>query len=53
VFAGAALALIATSAIAVIAGDAVSRVIPPIWIRRGAGALFILLGVVFLLGQRE
>jgi putative Ca2+/H+ antiporter (TMEM165/GDT1 family) len=53
VFAGAALALIATSAISVIAGEAVSRVIPPIWIRRGAGALFIVLGVVFLLGQRE
>ena len=53
VFAGAALALVATSAIAVLAGEAVSRVIPPVWIRRGAGALFIVLGVVFLLGRGE
>jgi putative Ca2+/H+ antiporter (TMEM165/GDT1 family) len=45
--------LIATSAIAVLAGDAISRVIPPIWIRRGAGALFIVLGIFFLLGRSE
>ena len=53
VFAGAALALVATSAIAVLAGEAVSRVIPPLWIRRGAGALFIVLGAIFLLGRGE
>lgn len=53
VFAGAAFALVATSAIAVLAGEAVSRVIPPVWIRRGAGALFIVLGAVFLLGRGE
>lgn len=53
VFAGAALALVATSAVAVIAGEAVSRVIPPVWIRRGAGALFIVLGAIFLLGRGE
>src|SRR5687768_13442247 len=39
VFAGSALALVATSAIAVLAGEALSRVIPPIWLERGAGAL--------------
>lgn len=48
VFAAAALALVATSAIAVLAGDAVARVVPPIWIKRGAGALFIVLGTVML-----
>lgn len=48
VFAGSALALVATSAIAAVAGEAVARLIPPIWIRRGAGALFIVLGVLFL-----
>lgn len=53
VFAGAALALVATSAIAVVAGEAVSRVIPPVWIRRGAGVLFIVLGAIFLLGRGE
>ena len=53
VFAGAALALVATSAVAVVAGEAVSRVIPPVWIRRGAGALFIVLGAIFLLERGE
>ena len=51
VFLASALALAATSAIAVLGGEALSRVIPPIWIRRGAGALFIVLGVVFLLSR--
>jgi Ca2+/H+ antiporter, TMEM165/GDT1 family len=53
VFAGAALALVATSAVAVLAGEALSRAIPPIWLRRGAGALFIVLGLAFLLGSAE
>jgi Ca2+/H+ antiporter, TMEM165/GDT1 family len=48
VFAGSALALIATSAIAVLAGEALARAVPPIWIKRAAGALFIVLGVIFL-----
>jgi putative Ca2+/H+ antiporter (TMEM165/GDT1 family) len=49
VFAGSALALVATSAIAVLAGEALSRAIPPVWLRRAAGALFLVLGVIFLL----
>ena len=53
IFVGSSLALIATSAIAVLTGDAISRVVPPIWIRRGAGALFIVLGVFFLIGRSE
>ena len=53
VFAGSSLALIATSAIAVAAGEAVSRVVPPIWIRRAAGAIFVVMGLVFLLGRRR
>ncbi|MBX3127935.1 MAG: TMEM165/GDT1 family protein [Polyangiaceae bacterium] len=48
VFAGSALALVATSALAVLGGEALGRVIPPQWLRRGAGALFILLGILFL-----
>jgi Ca2+/H+ antiporter, TMEM165/GDT1 family len=51
VFAGAALALVATSALAVLLGDAVSRAIPPIWLRRGAGVVFLVLGAAFLLGR--
>jgi len=53
IFAGAALALIATSAIAVLVGEGVSRVIPPVWLRPGAGCLFIVLGVLFLLSRAE
>jgi Ca2+/H+ antiporter, TMEM165/GDT1 family len=51
VFAAAAMALVATSAIAVIAGEAVARLVPAIWVKRGAGLLFIALGVVYLLGR--
>jgi len=45
VFGASALALVSTSAIAVMAGEAVARHVPPVWIRRAAGALFIVLGV--------
>lgn len=50
VFAGSALALVLSSAIAVLAGEAVSRAIPAIWLRRAAGVVFIALGLVFVLG---
>lgn len=50
VFFGSALALVATSAIAVLAGEAVSRVVSPLWIKRTAGIVFIILGVVYLFG---
>ena len=39
-----------TSALAVLLGESLSRAIPPVWLRRGAGALFIALGVLFLIG---
>jgi putative Ca2+/H+ antiporter (TMEM165/GDT1 family) len=48
VFAGSALALVTTSAIAVLAGEAVTRVVPAHWLRRIAGAVFIALGVLYL-----
>lgn len=51
VFAGSALALVATSALAVLLGEVISRAIPPIWLHRGAGVVFIVLGVLFLLGR--
>jgi putative Ca2+/H+ antiporter (TMEM165/GDT1 family) len=53
VFAGSALALCATSAIAVLLGEGVSRFISPIWLRRIAGAVFIALGVLFLLTRGD
>jgi len=44
VFLGASLALVLASAIGVVAGAAVTRVIPPVWLARASGALFIVLG---------
>ena len=49
VFLGAAGALIMTSLLAVVFGSAVSRLIPANYIKAGAGALFILLGLWMLL----
>ena len=51
VFAGAALALVATSAIAVLAGEGLARLVPPHYLRRGAGVAFVLLGLFFLIGR--
>jgi putative Ca2+/H+ antiporter (TMEM165/GDT1 family) len=53
VFAASALALVCTSAIAVAAGELVSRTVPPIWIRRAAGVIFVILGVVFLVRRSD
>ena len=53
VFAGSALALVATSALAVVAGEALGRVIPAIWMRRAAGVMFLILGVLFVLTRSE
>lgn len=49
VFFASALALVATSAIAVLTGEGLSRVIPAVWIRRAAGVLFLVIGLYFLL----
>lgn len=51
VFLGAAAALVATSAIAVLVGEGLARVVPEIWIRRAAGAGFLVLGALFLFGK--
>lgn len=51
VFLGAAGALVATSAIAVLLGEGLARVIPEVWIRRVAGVGFLLLGALFLMGR--
>lgn len=48
VFLGSALALIATSAIAVLVGAGLTRVISPQTLQRGAGVLFVVLGIVYL-----
>ena len=51
VFLGASLALVATSALAVLVGEGVARVVPEIWLKRVAGGGFIVLGTLFLLGK--
>lgn len=51
VFAGSALALVATSAVAVVFGEAIARAIPPIWIKRAAGVIFLVLGCLYLFGK--
>jgi putative Ca2+/H+ antiporter (TMEM165/GDT1 family) len=48
----AALALVTTSAVAVLGGELVARYLPPIWFKRVAGAVFIVLGVVYLWESR-
>ena len=51
VFLGAATALVATSALGVLVGSALSEVVPDVWIRRAAGVLFIAIGAFYLLGR--
>jgi len=48
VFAGSALALVMSSAIAVAFGEGISRFVSPVWLRRAAGAIFILLGILYI-----
>ena len=50
VFTAASLALVASTGAAVLAGDALTRVVPTEWLRVGAAALFIVIGVVLLIG---
>ena len=49
VFLGAAGALILTSLLAVISGSAVARLVPPNYIKMGAGGLFVILGLWMLM----
>jgi putative Ca2+/H+ antiporter (TMEM165/GDT1 family) len=51
IFLGASAALVATSAIAVLLGEAVTHLIPALWIKRAAGVAFLLVGCVYLLGR--
>lgn len=45
VFLGSSLALIACSAMAVLAGAAIGKVVPLVWLERAGGVLFVVLGV--------
>jgi putative Ca2+/H+ antiporter (TMEM165/GDT1 family) len=48
VFVGSAAALVLASAIAAAGGAALGHVIPGVWLRRGAGALMVVLGVLLV-----
>jgi putative Ca2+/H+ antiporter (TMEM165/GDT1 family) len=48
VFIGSATALASTSLLAVLAGGAISRVVPPAHLQRAAGALFVAMGAWML-----
>jgi putative Ca2+/H+ antiporter (TMEM165/GDT1 family) len=48
VFLGAALALVASTALAMLVGEGLARLVPPVWIKRAAGGLFVVMGVLLL-----
>ena len=50
---GAALALVCSSVLAVAAGAAIGKAVPPIWLRRGAGALMLVLGALLLIQRGD
>ncbi len=53
VFFAASLALIVATAIAVLAGAAVGKYVPEVWVKRVAGAGFIAMGLLFLISKAE
>jgi putative Ca2+/H+ antiporter (TMEM165/GDT1 family) len=53
VFLGAACALVATSAIAALAGEAVTRAVPPVILRRVSGVAFVAIGFWVLWSSRS
>ena len=52
VFAGSALALVCTSLIAVLAGAAIGKLVPAVWLERAGGALMLGLGAWMLWKSR-
>jgi putative Ca2+/H+ antiporter (TMEM165/GDT1 family) len=51
VFIAASLALTAVSAIGIIVGTALGQYLPLFWIKRAAGAAFVVIGVLILTGK--
>ena len=48
---GASAALVLSTIVAVSLGSVLGTLIPPLWLKRGAGVVFIMLGVLYLSGQ--
>jgi putative Ca2+/H+ antiporter (TMEM165/GDT1 family) len=53
IFLGAAAALVTASAIGVLVGGGLAKLIPPIWIQRTAGLMFVVMGISFLFGKGD
>ena len=51
VFIGASVALAAVSAIGILVGTALGQYLPLEWIKRVAGAAFVVIGVLILIGR--
>jgi len=51
VFFGASLALVAVSAVGILVGTALGHYLPLDWIKRVAGASFIVIGILMLVGK--
>jgi len=51
VFWGSALALLTASLIAVLVGGSLSRYLPAVYMQKGAGAAFIIIGLLLLWGK--
>ncbi|HYV23984.1 MAG TPA: TMEM165/GDT1 family protein [Pyrinomonadaceae bacterium] len=51
VFLGASLALVAVSAVGIIVGTALGQYLPVEWIKRVAGAAFVVIGLLILIGK--
>jgi putative Ca2+/H+ antiporter (TMEM165/GDT1 family) len=51
VFIGAASALVAATALAVLLGGTLGQLVPELWIKRAAGIGFLVMGVLMLTGK--
>ncbi len=51
IFLGSAIALVLSALVAVFLGASISRYLPPVYIQKGAGAVFILIGILLLWGK--
>ena len=51
VFLGASIALAAVSAVGIIVGTALGQYLPVEWIKRVAGAAFVIIGILILIGK--
>ncbi len=51
VFLGGALALVTSTLLAVLVGEALLKVVPPIYIKRIGGVLFLVIGILMIWGK--